>query len=248
MRFSAIGIFAFMFTMIFFSLPAQAQETIGRGYSVADYRSLVQTYLGFYNGGNPTSDMIDDYAKLTYCKLYKQHFRDDFEWAVIQKDLKESFHSSHNETNYHYEVGGDIQIDRYDFERKSFPIQEKYQLHNVGKISIYSPDSYFSFCGETGFPKYLPSTFMLSSSKPLNIKEIPVSESKARRIIDHINVREGERVVFIRFRMEFLDYKIEKLQSKTLVAHVHGNVTAVDFFLDPQLTQKIYSVDLEKMY
>lgn len=248
MRFSAIGIFAFMFTMIFFSAPAQAQETIGRGYSVADYRSLVQTYLGFYNGGNPTSDMIDDYAKLSYCKLYKQHFKDDFKWASIQEDLKESFHANHADTHYHYEVGGDIQIDRYDFERKSFPIQDEYQLRNVGKIAIYSPESYFRFCDETGFPEYLPSKFVLSTSKPLNITEVKVPEDKARQIIDHIKIREGERVIFIRFRMEFLDYKTEKLQDKTITTQFHGNITGIDFFLDPQMTQKIYSVDLEKMY
>jgi hypothetical protein len=248
MRFSAIGIFAFMLAMIFFTAPVKAQETIGRGYSVVDYRSLVKSYFGLYKGGNPSSEMIDNYAQLAYCDLYKKHFEDDFKWASIQDTIKEEFRSHHNNINYSYEVVGDLPIERYNFKRKSFPIKEDYQLHNVGRLAVYSPTSYFAYCGETGFPKYLPAFFSLSVSTPINIMEVPIPEEKAKQIINHIHIVEGQRTIFVRFRMEFLDYKTLNSQDRAIKAQFHGNITAIDFFLDPQLTQKVYTVDLDRMY
>jgi hypothetical protein len=251
MRFSAIGIFAFMFAMIFFTAPVKAQEMIGRGYSVVDYRSLIKTYFGLYNGGNPTSGMINDYAKLVYCDLYRKHFKDDFKWASIQADIKEEFHSQYNNMNYNYEIVGDIPIERYNFERKSFPIRKGYQLQNIGKLDVFSSGGGFSYCDESGAPEHLPALFTLSVPNPINIMEVPVSEERAKQVIKYNYMdEETGRIVFIRFRVEFLGYKTEKASSQNRMTRTEfqGNITAIDFFLDPELTQKLYSVALDQMY
>jgi len=77
---------------------------------------------------------------------------------------------------------------------------------------------------------------------------VPIPEEKAKQIINHIHIVEGQRTIFVRFRMEFLDYKTLNSQDRAIKAQFHGNITAIDFFLDPQLTQKVYTVDLDRMY
>ena len=78
-------------------------QTIGRGYAESDFRLLTQTYFSLYNGGNPTDEMLDEYAQLAYCSDYRKHFENDFEWAKIRNAIREDFKTKSTNIPLFYE-------------------------------------------------------------------------------------------------------------------------------------------------
>lgn len=249
MKFTGFGVFAFMMVMAAMIAPSQAQETIGRGYSTSDYRSLLQTYMGLYNAGNPTDEMLDEYAEMTYCELYKAHYNDDFEWAGVRRSIRNGFTASQSTINRHYEIVTDIKLGRYDLEEKHFPILEEDKLKNIGKLSMYLPEGAFRYC-ERGrsYPKYIPSRFFLVLPKPINLTNIPIPEKDARTLVNYITLSEtGQRTLYLRFRAEIIDYHTVAPGTHTEgYVDFHGHLTSVDVFLDPELSQKVYSVDINR--
>ena len=233
--------------IVFLTLSsARADDTIGRGYGKADYRTLTETYFGFYNGGNPDVDMIDNYAKLVYCELYKEYFSDDFEWEKIRSSIKKDIRNYHSNLQRYFEITGKVMIDRYDFEANAFPVLPESRLNNIGKLAIYEPDSFFSYCGESGLPEFLPASYNLILRNPFSVNKIPLPPEKAQEIVRFIATNEdGQRIIYVRYRMELMDFAGLEGQLRK-AANVRGQIQSIDLFLDPALTRKFGSLPVTR--
>lgn len=239
---------ALVLTLGLSSGTAEAVDaSIGRGYAKIDYRSLTQTFFSFYNGGNPSNDMLDEYAELAYCELYKDNFVNDFEWAAIRDSIKKDMKTYSSNMHKFYEIEGELKIGRYDFSSKRFPLHEDSALLGIGKLSLYNPNNYFIFCGRSGDLKSLPSSYTLSLYNPLELEEIQIDDKVAREIVEHIyQDTYGQRYFFARFRVNLLDYlgnRGAKIANNEVV--IKGEVDSIDLFLDPEMTKKFHTIKVD---
>lgn len=218
-------------------------KSIGRGYSSADFRTLTQTFFSMYNNGNPPDAMVDEYAQMAYCELYEELFTNDFEWNKVRKVIKNDLRQYGQNIPNDYEIVGDVSLARYDFEAESFPLLGKARHENVGKLYLFSQGDYFTFCGRRGNLNVLPSSYMVTLFNPFTITSLKISPEMAREYVDYMyQDKEGAKRVFARYRVRLYDLN-DVIEGRSVAADFQGEIVSIDYFLDPELTQKLYTIN-----
>lgn len=230
-------------------LPDMARaNTIGRGFSPVDFRALTQTYFSMYKSGNPTSDMLDEYAEMASCELYRKLFTNDFEWEKVRQSIRND--QAKYADNFHttYEIAGDAPLERYDFERKGFPLAGRGKHENIGKLYIYATSGNFHFCGRSKGPKTLPVNYMVSLFNPLTVDLIKLEPEKARQIVDYFyQDKDQNKRVFMRYRVKLYDLNGVEREDLGLTAEFQGEILSIEYFIDPEMTRKFYTINFQSI-
>lgn len=226
----------------------QPNDEIGRGYMKVDLRTITQTFFSFYNGGNPSNKMLDEYAELAYCDLYKSSYVNDFEWASIRESIKRDLKAYSPNAPKRYEIPSDFKIGRYDFAKKKFPLHEDSVFMSVGSLSLFDPRNTFSFCGRGGTMKALPNRYILSLYSPLNLEEIRIDDEVARKIVSNIySDSYGQRYFFAKFRVTLLDYLGNQgANIANNAVTVKGQLDSIELYLDPERTKKFHTITFDE--
>ena len=251
LRIVSLSIFVLAFVLS--SMPYAQADGVGRGYSQADYRNLTLSYLALYNSGNPTDEMIDEYSEFAYCELYRKNFSDDFKWDSIRRSIKKDIRAYNTNIHRHYEIDGELFLDRYDFDRKEFPIAEKSALRNVGQLEIFAANTYFIFCNRSGTLHVLPERYYLRLLKPLVLLKVSIDTEKAREVIKYTEIsRSGHRKVYSRFRFEVSDIFSVPGAKKSIgdinKASFRGEIKSIELFVDKEMTKKFHTIDLDSQF
>ncbi len=235
------------FVMIVSTTHVQA-NTIGRGFSPIDFRALTQTYFSMYKGGNPGDDMLDEYAKMAYCDLYQKYFTNDFEWEKIRNHIKGDLEKYASNIQTDYEIVGDVSLDRYNFDRKGFPVVGEGHHENVGKLYLFSSGTIFSFCGQSKESPILPASYTVSLFNPFSVDILRVSPEVAKDVVARFyqDKKKQYKRVFARYRVKLYDLN-RTYQQDGLVAEFQGEILSIDYFIDPELTQKFHTIDFHAL-
>jgi len=233
---------------------APASAPAEQAYSDVSWPSLMRTMVRFNAFDTKDPALIDEYAIITECELYKAFYQNDFKWKQVQDAVRKSIdiNIATFPTAYHYDA--QMQLDRYDFSSKMFRFAPKSVINNVNTFDIYSVEG--TGCGSADI-KYMPRIFRAVVAVPIYIDGLPLGEKDGNDILqlmtsDHndsriITAQFNLRIVYI----EPMRRTVDRSVSDQLLHYTQTNVPqrnlrldarleSIDFFEDPQKTRLIY--------
>jgi len=239
--------FAFLCLCLCFAVPAHAED-----YATLTWPDLLHTLVRFNALNLETDDrLLDDYAMITDCDLYRYYYKDDFKWNRLRALIRRS--SAKDSANYpvRYHYDHKFQLDRYDFETKIYRFSPRTQIHNIGDIII------FTFAGpacDNLSPEYMPSSFKAKFNKPLTIPGLELDPKTTEALLHYMDAAgNDEHYVYARFNLAIV--YIEPLRKTppgagdTPYYQSHNDpgalvidtrIDSVQFFKDPDMTQLVY--------
>lgn len=247
---------AVVITVASFAGFASADVGIDQGESYAEptLRDLVQSsiMMDAYDLKKPA--VIDDYAKLLYCDLYTAKYKNDFEWNNIRQDLITRISNKKEYYRILYQFSGPVFLGRYNFETQDFPFEKKTALLNVGVMEMLAP--------VTGVAKAPPSPCFSSSAvvmsfpmayqvkltEPLTIDRLKMPSGPSQALLARMQAQNNtDRKVYLRFRIKLANaLRQDTKNTNKAFGMFVGQMTAVDVFLDKELTQYVASISLNK--
>ncbi|MBI1216877.1 MAG: DUF4852 domain-containing protein [Alphaproteobacteria bacterium] len=250
----SLGLFRFV---IFFSLilacavPPRAMAESGPGqgesFSPPTYRDLVQTFL-MMQGLDINKDKIaDEYAKLSYCSLYKKKFHNDFSWNKIRSELITRVNQKRDYYRVQYQLEGTIYLGRFNFENQQFPLIKDSAINHIGALIATdprSPDSLpYRLCGDHDFSSVFPYQYIFELNRPFSLKALKVSQDEAKALLDKLaSLGDTDRRLYVRFRyriqtVDKIDPFGKGFDIRGARGSFHGELTSVDLFLDHDMTK-----------
>ncbi len=228
------------------AVPASsARAESGPGYADTSFRDLSRTLVGLGGVDILDDEMIDAYAEIFYCELWRETYTDDFKWNRIRKAIRRSIQEeSGGSFRTHFEVAGPVQLRRYDFEEQTFPLTKESIMDNVGVMYIYDPFGFENYCNRRFPSTHFPQRYVLNLHLPVTIKELKMSPEKAKRLVDYMDkVGNDDRTVFLRFRFKINDVLGAEGNARNRSVFVRGPVESVDFFADKERSIRLGSAN-----
>lgn len=235
-------LFLLLLTLVTSGMAARAADDTkngGEGYAVGSYRDLSQT-IAVMGGVDITKpEVADDYAKIFYCEQYRKSFKDDIEWHKIRSTIVDRVQHKKDHSRTLYETYGEFQLGRYDIEGQFFPLTDQTALLNVGSIELFSYKQFTSACGDRKSSDYFPATIKLLLKRPLTLNTFRIPEDEAKKMLARmIELKNENRMVRGRIRFRVTEAPGPVISLNTVIGTtLKGEVTAIDFFIDKEMTQ-----------
>jgi hypothetical protein len=237
MKYSLI-IFSFLLGFAGLS-AASAANDIGEGYADTTFKELSQTMLLL--GGLDIKDpkVADEYARLAYCGLYRQNFKNDFEWEKIRSQIIARVLEKKEYYRILYETTGVFNLGRYDSESHAFPFSPDTAMVNVGSIVLLSRLDYMPYCGLNGPSAVFSSDVRLTLSQPLTVSSLKFPQEGAEKLLARMAAMDNQdRQLYGRIRFRLTDARaVFDRWGRIQRSELQGDITAVDFFLDGEMTK-----------
>jgi len=232
--------------LLVFSFPAVAGEF------VAPTVDNILKILVRFGALNMVDDRIlDDYAKIIECKLYRHFYSDDFRWKEFRDAMRKSIKQNIGEypTGVYYDA--ELQLDRYDFKQKIYKFREKSSLNGVDYFTFVVKDNK---CGKEEI-RLFPTEYRVVLDQPLLISGIPLSENDAKTLLKRMKDNKNDSlIIYARFNFQVvfvdrLSWRIDNKNRETGPLYQSGKkqvrldarLGSIDFFEDETKTRLIYS-------
>jgi hypothetical protein len=246
MKYSLI-IFAFLLGFAGLS-AASAANDIGEGYAATNFKELSQTMLLMGGLDINIPQVVDEYARLTYCGLYQQTFKNDFEWNKIRSQIVTRVLDKKEYYRVLYETTGVFKLGRYDSESRSFPFTPDSAMMNVGSMVLFSEAGYRSYCGLDGQSPVFSPNISLNLNQPLTVSSLKLPQEEAEKLLARLAAMNNQdRQLYGRIR-----FRVTEAPGNTILfgqvqrTVLRGDITAVDFFLDSEMTKPVGVVPIAK--
>jgi len=254
----SIAIFALVLSV--FSLvsvkKSHAFSEIGTGYIVANFNSLVTTFLLSLPSDERDVKYIDGYSRLFECDLVQKYFNNEFEWQQIREVLNTKIDKLDREYFSYYEFGGSIDLEKYDFEKEAFPATSESVLTGIRLLNMYKLGSQSQrgrkYCSDS-FTKHerfisahLPTIFSVKVLSPITFKSLPMDAEKAKKFVTTAeeNPKTKTRKIYLRFRVKLDAVADVRNRSSQLEVVFHGELFSADAFLDKNFTKHVAALKL----
>lgn len=254
----SIAIFALVLSV--FSLvsvkKSHAFSEIGTGYSVANFNSLVTTFLLSLPSDERDVKFIDGYSRLFECELVKKYFDNEFEWQQLREVLNTKIDKLDREYFSYYEFGGSIDLKKYDFEKEAFPATDESTLTGIRLLNMFKLSAQGQrgkkYCSsffdkeERFISAHLPTIFSVKVLSPITFKQLPMDAEKAKQFISlaEEDKKSKTRRIYIRFRVKLDAVADVRNRSSQLEVVFHGELFSADAFLDKNFTKHVASLKL----
>lgn len=248
---TAISILALSFTLLT-PLQARAMDEgdIGQGFAQPTYEEMIQSVIIL--GGLDINDnaVADEYGKMIYCDVFKKNYKNDFEWNNIRRQIVSRVLEKKELFRLQYEIYGEVNLGRYDFANQIFPLTEETQLIGIGSLSVFDFGRFEPYC--KGGPKtrgepLFPRGINLNLNQKLMLEGLKMPMEEAEQLLKTMQEMEiKNRKLYTRFRVRLMDIpRMTKDLQKTrnISVMVGAQVLAIDFFLDPELSMKVASIN-----
>lgn len=241
--------------LLFLSYPTLAldkiEEAKSLNYIPATYESLSRVIWRFDLHDLANDKIIDDYAAIINCDLYKKYYNNDFQWQKIKSGLRREVDYYAKNFPNRFEIKAAIPIDRYDFTRSAFIISQNFQMNNAGSIRIPVGDINQKPCLTVG-SNYFSRHIKFSADNKFSLTEIPVSPDKAKEILARMSKyryedAEGKRVVTLRFRIKVNGIKKYEVKSNVGYLTFSGQLDEITFYEDPHMTKPIFVKSFKRL-
>ena len=217
-----------------------AAQKIGEGYARPTFSEIIQTFVMLKGMDINELKVADEYGRVIYCDLYQKNFGNDAVWNRTRSQIISRVLKKKDYFRVKYEIVSVFNLGRYDFKNQFFPVSSRTPMVNVGLIKLIGEEDHLDDCA--GQRSSFPSIFSLQLNEPLTINGFSVSSDKVEKMIVRLEeTGNAERQVYGRIRVNITDAEKIDFSPKNYVdkAILKGDVTSVDFFLDPELTKPI---------
>ena len=227
----------------------------GESYTEANFRDLAQTLVLMDGVSVESPKVMEEYAQMNYCGIYKEKFQDDFEWSQFRKLVLQQVQSKKEYYRNQYQISGVIFLGRYNFDTQDFPFVKDSALVNVGSLELHKfkrmsmeTIALRSLCGGTTTAKVFPDHYVFELNHPLTFDRLKLPMEEAKQLLERMERMENkDRRLYVRFRMRIISvFPIapENLSASSTV-RLRGELTAIDIFLDRDLTQPFATVEVK---
>lgn len=207
-------------------------------YKRASLQNLSQSFIKLTGVDLNDDHLIDDFAIVNYCDLYRQYYADEFSWRqareafrrVIQRELE-----SYPENVY---LLGTISIGRYDFARKAFMLDEGSKFERTGVFRFQ--DRGFNCPGAP--VQQLPLVYHFRLTNPITLDRLEIPEDKAatiRQIMEQ--ERNRDRKVYVTFFIRINDFTSQGGTGNVAIrATTRATLMSMRVYLDRQRKIQIF--------
>ena len=227
----------------------------GESYADANFRDLSQTLVLMDGISIETPKILEEYAKMNYCEIYKEKFQDDFEWSQFRKLVLQKVQSKKEYYRNLYQISGVIFLGRYNFDTQDFPFIKDSALVNVGSLELHrfkrqsmETIGLRTFCDSVGAVPVFPGHYVFELNQPLTFDRLKLPMEEAKQLLERMDRMENEdRRLYVRFRMRVISVfpmAPENFNANASV-RLRGELTAIDIFLDRDLTQPFATVEVK---
>lgn len=235
------------FFVLLLAVPAHAQE-----YAKPDWTNLLRTLIRFNAITLDDPKILDEYAAVSECDLYKTLYSDDFKWNEARTAIRESVRMNVATFPASYSYTTQLQLDRYDFQNKIFRLTEKTSLKNVNTFRIYKVDG--APC-DGMVTKYIPTTFRAVLDVPIFFGGIPLAPNDAEALLNHMKADKNiDRVITAQFNLRVVfiaPMHLSRISGDTRGYTQNGNdeertsrldvrLDSINFYEDTAMTKLIY--------
>ncbi len=181
---------------------------LARPASAEDYidpteLSVLQTLLRFGAIDINNDVAMDDYAKIAECDLYSTFHSDDFKWRKVREGLRSKIRDEALSYPANYTIKGTINLDRYDFNTKTFKIAADAPIMGVNALHLI--DYGDQYCGTR--LKILPANYTAALDNRVNIPGFVMSESDAQALLQRLTESKNiKREIIAKFNIRIALY------------------------------------------
>jgi hypothetical protein len=241
----------FVLLILLCAVPAQAED-----YAQPTWPNVLRTLVRYKALNLNEEKLLSEYAIVTECELYKSKYNDDFEWHKVLKAIRESVRMNVATFPTAYKYEADLQLDRYDFNKKEFNFTEKTVLKNVNAFVIYESDGLP--CGLANVT-HLPKIYRAVLDSPIYLLGIPLPQKDAEALLEKMKTDKNKfrevRAVF-NFRVVYVEplrKNIRATENKNDDKYSQSNspdhlsmrldvrLDSIDFYADKEKSQLFYS-------
>jgi len=221
----------------------------GESFAEPTTREILLTVLALRGLDVNAPGTLADYARIFYCDIYKEKFKNDFEWNQVQRQLLARINSPSEYYRLNYQISGVVLLGRYDFKKQEFPFEEESALNNVGSLTMLAkPDDGKGFCGES-LGLSVPRMATIVFSQPLTYESLKMPMDKAQELLDRfVQMKNERRMLHLRFRVRVTGFDnmfFDASRGWNQKATFKGDLVGMDLFLDREMTQQVASVPLK---
>jgi hypothetical protein len=239
---------------VLLTAPATAQEDPkqGRGESFAapTFRELALTSLMLDAFDNSSNHIVDEYAKLMYCPLYREKYKFDFEWNSVRQELARNLQSKREYFRTHFELTGTIYLGRYSFETQDFPLVKNTALVSVGSLTLLAYDgegaARYRICDDVTPTEVFPYTYLFMLHQPLTLDRLKMPMDEAEALLKRMEMMNNkERALHIRFRVRLLGAGKPQSRGIHKTIMTRGELVSIDIFYDREMTKHFAVVSVK---
>jgi hypothetical protein len=213
------------FTALVFSLllALGASPALAGDYVQASWPNVLRTMVRFNALDLEDQAIIDEYAIVTECDLYRAFFHDDFKWNQVRQAVRKSVEQNMATfpSTYSYEVK--LQLDRYDFDTQLYKFTDKSAIRNVNAFMIYSVEGIP--CGSTDV-KIMPRNYRAVLASPVYLDGIPLPEKDAKTLLKMMTENKNlDRIVYAKFNLRIVYVEPMRRTTKRIgleVRNIYG--------------------------
>lgn len=239
------------------AVSAYNSET-GEAFAEPTFRDLSMMLLMLDGVDINNPKVADDYAKLNFCGLYKDKYKNDFEWNKVRQQIINRVLSKKDYYRLQYELDGTINLDRYNFDTQDFPLTAATAMERVGSMILYDNSNASDnpkghnrvLCSDDSLTRVFPGNYMFVLTQPLTFDRLKLPMDEAKALLERMaSIKNTERRLYVRFRLRVTG--IDKVHTTTrsdavVQVNVKGDIVALDVFLDHDMTKYLTSINITK--
>lgn len=236
---------------------AQAFAEIGTGYIVANYNSLITTFLLSQPPDNRPPKNIDGYARIFACPLVTEYYYNEFEWRKVRENMNMTINRLDREYFSYYEFAGTVELDPYNFENELFPLSKETTLVGIRLLNMFRYSTVTQFSGKNcseafyksakSISTHLPISFSVRLPTAISLRDVPMPPKAAEQFVKIVesHPKKNTRKVHVRFRVR-LDAIADTRDLGATQEEVifNGQLMGMDVFADKDLTQHLAKIEL----
>ncbi len=225
----------------------------GESFALPTFRELSQMLImmGGLDIQNPK--VADEYAKLMYCGLYYDKYKNDFEWNKIRQQIINRVGSKKEYYRIQYQMSGTLYLDRYNFETQDFPLGKNSAMVRVGSMVLYEGGGTAGedpkvrrLCHDLTPSAIFPGYYTFVLNQPLTIDRLKLPVDEAKSLLDRMTQQKNnDRRLYVRIRVRVMGIDRTTGSRNVTGVFLKGEVTNVDIFLDYDMTKYLTSVQIK---
>lgn len=237
--------------LIFLLVAVPARADI---YARPTWDNLIKTLVRFGALDLTENKILDEYAIVTDCDIYKVFSANDFKWNQIRDSMRESVQLNISKFPASYAYEDKLALDHYDFQQQMYQFSDKNPLQKVNAFFLYRTNGHT--CGDLRI-SYLPKAFRAVLDESVTLPGLPLTQRSADALLRRMDANNNkERLVYVRFNLH-INYvgKVDKNQDPGATDPMYTQVGAkqdapvllnsqvdtIDFFEDERHTKLLYS-------
>jgi len=230
------------------ALPARAES-----YAETTFDNLAHTLVRFNVFDIKDDSLIDDYAMITDCDLFKAFYKDDFKWNQVRKAIRESIRLNIATYPIAYYYTTTVRLDRYNFKFKNFGFDDSATIRGINVFQFFQGTN---FKCDKFSPKNIPVTYRAFLDQPVSIDDLPIGEEDARDLLHRMDgVGNTKHTIYAKFLLRVVNIdplrQFDKFDGKEHFTqsmsrmdeeiHLDVRLDAVNFYEDQEMTRLLYS-------